>query len=272
LKGVNIDMKFKKILLPLAAGALTLSLAACGDEDKAAKEEAPKQETVAKDTKEESAKAPTEKEAAADAKKMQAKLDEQQVDKSETVAIVNEEELTGDQYNQALMSIQGQMQQMGQDPTSKESAEQIKKQTLDSLVNQTLIRQKAAEAKLTATEEEVNKEYATYEEQFGGEEGMAKALEAQKMDIETLKEQIADSIVFGKYQDKVAPAKEVTDKQIQEYYDQAVTQAKEAKQEIPPLEEAKVEIKGILEQEQQQEIFATHIEKLKADAKIELKI
>ncbi|MGB5945551.1 SurA N-terminal domain-containing protein [Paenisporosarcina sp.] len=261
-------MKFKKIVLPFVAGALALSLAACNDEDKATKEETPKQETASKDAKQETPKAPSKEELA----EMQAKLDEQQVDKSKIVAIVNDEELKGDQYNQALMSIQGQMQQMGQDPTSKEASEQIKTQTLDTLVNQTLIRQKADEAKLTATEEEINKEYTTYEEQVGGEEAMAKALEAQKMDKETLKEQIADSIVFGKYQDKVAPAKEVTDEEIQAYYDQAVAQAEGTEQKLPPLEEASEEIKGILEQQQQQELFAAHVEKLKADAKIELKI
>ena len=268
MKGANMYMKFKKILLPIVAGALALSLAACNDDDKATKEETPKEETAKKDASQEEAKAPSKEELA----EMQAKLDEQQVDKSEIVAVVNDEKLTGDKYNQALMSIQGQMQQMGQDPTSKEASEQIKTQTLDSLVNQTLIRQKATEAKLTATEEEVNKEYATYEEQVGGEEAMAKALKAQKMDKETLKEQIADSIVFGKYQDKVAPAKEVTDKEIQAYYDQAVAQAEGTEQKLPPLEEASKEIKGILEQQQQQELFAAHVEKLKADAKIELKI
>lgn len=268
MKGDNMYMKLKKILLPFVAGALALSLAACNDDDKATKEETPKEETAKKDASQEEPKAPSKEELA----EMQAKLDEQQVDKSEIVAVVNDEELTGDKYNQALMSIQGQMQQMGQDPTSKEASEQIKTQTLDSLVNQTLIRQKATEAKLTATEEEVNKEYATYEEQVGGEEAMAKALKAQKMDKETLKEQIAESIVFGKYQDKVAPAKEVTDKEIQAYYDQAVAQAEGTEQKLPPLEEASKEIKGILEQQQQQELFAAHVEKIKADAKIELKI
>ncbi len=101
---------------------------------------------------------------------------------------------------------------------------------------------------------------------------MANALKAQKMDKETLKKQIADSIVFGKYQDKVAPAKEVTDKEIQAYYDQAVAQAEGTEQKLPPLEESSEEIKGILEQQQQQELFASHVEKLKTDAKIELKI
>jgi hypothetical protein len=36
-------------------------------------------------------------------------------------AVVNDEELTGEEYNVALTSIQGQMQQMGKDPSSKES-------------------------------------------------------------------------------------------------------------------------------------------------------
>jgi hypothetical protein len=271
LEGVHIQMKFKQIVLPFVAGALALSLAACNNEDKATKEETPKEETAKKDASQEETKAPKapSKEELAE---MQAKLDEQQVDKSKIVAVVNDEELTGDKYNQALMLVQGQMQQMGQDPTSKEASEQIKTQTLDSLVNHTLIRQKATEAKLTATEDEVNKEYATYEEQVGGEEAMAIALKAQKLDKEALKEQIAESIVLGKYQDKVAPAKEVTDKEIQAYYDQAVAQAEGTEQKLPPLEEASKEIKGILEQQQQQELFAAHVKKLKADAKIELKI
>ena len=64
----------------------------------------------------------------------------------------------------------------------------------------------------------------------------------------------------------------VTDKEIQEYYDQAAAQSKEAGQELPPLQEASEEIKGILKQQQQEEILANHVEKLKADAKIELKI
>ncbi len=275
LKGVHIIMNYKKILLPFVAGALALSLAACSEDDKATKEEKPKEETAQKGTEEKGTeqKEPTKEELAA-AEEMKAKLAEQQVDKSEIVAVVNDEELTGAEYNTALTSIQGQMQQSGQDPTSKEAVEQVKSQVLDAIVNQTLILQKAEESKLTASEEEINKEYASYEEQFGGEEGMKEALKAEKMDVETLKQQIGQSIVFEKYKEKAVPAKKVTDKEIQEYYDQAAAQAKEAEspQELPPFEEAKEEIRGILEQQEQQELFAAHVEELKKDAKIELKI
>ena len=255
-------MKLKKILLPFAIGGLALSLAACGDEDKATKEKAPQEETNEKGT--------SEGQESADA--MQAKLAEQQVEDDKVVAVVNDEELTGVEYNAALTSIQGQMQQTGQDPTSKEVAGQIKTQVLDTLVNQTLILQKAKEEKITASQAEIDERYATFEEQFGGEDAMKKALEAQNMDLKTLKSDIGDSIIFEKYQDKVVPADEVTDKEVQEYYDQAAAQSKEGGQELPPIEEASEEIKGILQQQQQQELLTAHVEELKKDAKIELKI
>ena len=42
------------------------------------------------------------------------------------------------------------------------------------------------------------------------------------MDVKTVKEQIAESLLVEKYQEKVVPTDElkVTDKEIQEYYDQ----------------------------------------------------
>lgn len=261
------DMKLKKVLVPLIAGALALSLAACSGEEKAATDEKPQAET-----KQEATKDQATKEQEASAKEMKEKLAKQQVDTNKIVAVVNKEELTGEDYNVALTSIQGQMQQMGQDPSSKESAELIKMQALDMLVNQTLILQKAKEAELKASTSEIEGEYSSFEKQFGGEKELKKALKAQSMDVKTLKEQIAESIIFEKYQDKIAPAGKVTDKEIKEYYDQAASKSKEAGQELPPLTEVSKEIQGILIQEQQQKLLATHVEELKADAEIELKI
>jgi len=256
------DMKIKKILVPFIAGALALSLAACGGEDKAAIEKKPQEETKQEATKEQEASA----------KEMQAKLAEQQVDKDKIVAIVNKEKLIGEDFNAALTSIQSQMQQMGQDPSSKESAEQIKIQALDMLVNQALILQKAKEAEIKASTSEIEEEYSAFEKQFGGEKEMEKALKAQSMDVKTLKEQITDYIIIGKYQEKIAPAEKVTDKEIKEYYDQAASTSKEAGQELPPLAEVSEQIQGMINQEQQQKVLAKHVEELKADAKIELKI
>ncbi len=255
-------MKFNKILLPFIAGVLALSLAACSGEEKAATDEKPQGDTKQEATNEQEVSA----------EEMQAKLAEQQVDNNKIVAVVNDEELTGEEYNVALTSIQGQMQQMGQDPSSKESMEQVKAQALDTLVNQALILQKAKEAKMKASTSEIDKEYSLVEKQFGGEKEMKKLLKSQSMDVKTVKEQITKSIIFEKYIDKVAPAEKITDKEIKEYYDQAASKSKEAGQELPPLAEISKEIQGIIKQEQQQKRLATHVEELKADAEIELRI
>jgi FKBP-type peptidyl-prolyl cis-trans isomerase (trigger factor) len=255
-------MKFKKVLLPFIAGALALSLAACSEEDKAASDEKPQGETKQEATNQQEVSA----------EEMQAKLAEQQVDNNKIVAVVNDEELTGEEYNVALTSIQWQMQQMGQDPSSKESMEQVKAQALDTVVNQALILQKAKEAKIKASTSEIDKEYSLVEKQFGGEKEMKKALKSQSMDVKTVKEQITEYIIFEKYMDKVAPTVKITDKEIKEYYDQAASKSKEAGQELPPLAEVSKEIQGIIKQEQQQKLLATHVEELKADAEIEMKI
>ena len=263
-------MKFKKVLLPFIAGALALSLAACGEEDKdkAATEKTNQEQTKQEEPKEQKVSKEQEK----SAKEMQEKLAEQQVDESKIVAVVNDEELKGEEYNAALASIQGQMQQMGQDPTSKESAEQVKAQVLDTLINQTLILQKAKETKIKASSTEIDKQYSALIKQFGGEKEMKKALKDQKMDVKTVKEQIAESIIFEKYQAKIAPAKEVSEKEIKEYYDQAAAQSKETGQKLPPLEEASTQIQDMIKQEQQQKLIAAHVEELKAAAEIEMKL
>lgn len=249
-------MKFKKALLPFITGALALSLAACGGEDKAEKEETPQEQEPSQEETE-------------SAEEMQAKLAEQQVEKDKVVAVVNDEELKGEEYNAALTSIQSQMQQMGQDPSSKESAEQVKGQALDMVVNQTLLLQKAKEAEISASKTEIDEEYSSFVEQFGDEKKMEEAL---KMDVKTIKDLIGKNIVSEKYVDKVAPVEKVTEKEIKEYYDEAAAASKESGQELPPLEEVSDEIKEMILQEQQQKQLAAHVEELKADAKIELKI
>lgn len=55
-------------------------------------------------------------------KAMQKKLDQQKVDDTKTVAVVNDEKITGKDYNSVLSTAQMQYQQTGQDPTSKDAA------------------------------------------------------------------------------------------------------------------------------------------------------
>ncbi|KIL46522.1 hypothetical protein KP77_26490 [Jeotgalibacillus alimentarius] len=259
-------MNFKKIFLPFAAGALALGLAACSDDEEAANTEA---EGTEEPTAEEQQATEEQQQAMED---MQAALEEQQVAEDEVVLTINGEEILGEEYNAALGSAQNNFQRMGQDPTTEEAAEQIKTQTIELITNQTLILQKAEEAGLEASEEEIDEEYATFAEQNGGEEALNEIMTAQGMEEAELRDRMADSIKFDKYIEQVAPVEEPTDEEIQTYYDEAAAQGEEAGQEVPPLEETRDQIVTILTDQQQQELLMAHLEELKAESEIETMI
>jgi hypothetical protein len=254
----------KKVMLPLITGLMAVVLAACGgnEESKEAKTE-DKSKTAETDQQQEQQKQMEE---------MQKKLEEQQVDEKKTVAIVNDKEILGSDYNGVLQSTQGQMQQMGQDPSSKEAAEQVKKQTIDSLVGQTLLLQEADKKGYKASDEEIKKQLDETKKQFKTEKEFESALKKSGMDMKTLETQIADDIKFRQYIEKELPTDKITDEEIQQSYDQYAEQGKSSGQEVPKLEEVKPQIEQSLEQQKQQEKLAQQVEELKKNAKIEIKI
>ncbi|UOK58929.1 SurA N-terminal domain-containing protein [Bacillus sp. OVS6] len=254
----------KKVMLPLITGLMAVVLAACGgnEESKEAKN----------DDKAKTAETDQQKDQQKQMEEMQKKLEAQQVDEKKTVALVNDEKILGSDYNSVLQSTQGQMQQMGQDPTSKEAAEQVKKQTLDSLVGQTLLLQEANKKGYKASDEDVKKQLDETKKQFKTEKEFEAALKKSGMDMKTLKAQIADDIKFRQYVEKEVPAGEISAEEIQKTYDQYAEQGKSSGQEVPKLEEVKPQIEQSLQQQKQQEQLAQKVEELKKNAKIDLKI
>jgi FKBP-type peptidyl-prolyl cis-trans isomerase (trigger factor) len=254
----------KKVMLPLITGLMAVVLAACGgnEESKEAKN----------DDKAKTAETDQQKDQKKQMEEMQKKLEAQQVDEKKTVALVNDEKILGSDYNSVLQSTQGQMQQMGQDPTSKEAAEQVKKQTLDSLVGQTLLLQEANKKGYKASDEDIKKQLDETKKQFKTEKEFEAALKKSGMDMKTLEAQIADDIKFRQYVEKEVPAGEISDEEIQKTYDQYAEQGKSSGQEVPKLEEVKPQIEQSLQQQKQQEQLAQKVEELKKNAKINLKI
>ena len=143
-------MKLKKMMLPLFAGALALSLAACSDkdDDKKNNDAADEQEF----------------------EEMEKKLEEEQIKDDTVVAVVNGEEITGKTYNTVLQSVQMDVLQSGQDPTEGDMPKNIQEQTVDVLVNQALILQEAEKEDIKVKDKEFDESYEDYLEQVGGEE------------------------------------------------------------------------------------------------------
>ncbi|WP_010280909.1 SurA N-terminal domain-containing protein [Bacillus timonensis] len=250
----------KKIMFIFVTGLMAVVLAACGgNEDNKVADNSNKANTEE-----------NEQQKAMD--DMQKKLEAQQIDEKKTVAIVNDTKILGIDYNGTLASIQGQMQQMGQDPTSKEAAEQVKNQTIENLVGQTLLLQEANKKSYKASEADINKKLEELKKRFKTEKEFESALKKSGMDMKTLQTQIADGIKLNQYIEKEVPAGEITDEEIQKAYDQYAEQGKTTGQEIPKLEEVKPQIEQSLQQQKRQEKLTQHVEELKKNAKIEIKI
>ncbi|WP_252504856.1 SurA N-terminal domain-containing protein [Sporosarcina sp. Marseille-Q4943] len=249
----------KKIMFTLITGLLAIVLVACGGNDESSEAGNNKAKTAENEQQEQM-------------EEMQKNLEAQQIDEDKTVAIVNDKEILGSDYNIALASIQGQMQQMGQDPTSKEAAEQVKNQTIDSLVGQTLLLQEADKKSYKASEAAINKQLDEIKSQFKTEKEFKATLEKFGMDMKTLETQIADDIKIKQYVEKEVPASKISDEEIQQMYDQYAEQGKSAGQEVPKLEEIKPQIEQSLHQQKQQEKLNQHVDKLKKNAAINIKI
>ncbi|MFC4408861.1 SurA N-terminal domain-containing protein [Chungangia koreensis] len=241
----------KKMIFTIITGLMAVVLVACGGNEESKKAENDDQATTAESD-------------------QQKKLEAQHVDENETVAIVNDQKILGSEYNSALAYIQGQMQQMGQNPTSKDAAEQVKKHTIDNLIGQTLLLQQADS--YTASEAEINKQLDEMKKQFKSEEEFQVALKQSGMNMKTLETEIANDIKLNQYIEKEVPVGEITDEEIQEMYNQFAEQGKSSGQEVPKLEELKPQIKQSLQQQKQQEGLAQQVEELKKNAKIDIKI
>jgi SurA N-terminal domain len=254
----------KKMIFTLITGLMAVVLVACGGNEEST--EAPNDD-IAK-----TAETDQQKEQQKQMEDMQKKLEAQQIDENKTVAIVNDKEILGIDYNAALASIQGQMQLMGQDPSSKEASEQAKNQAINGLVGQTLLLQEADEKSYKASEVDINKQLDEIKKQFKTEKELEAALNESGMDIKALETRIADNIKLTQYVEKEVPAGKITDEEIQQMYDQYAEQGKNTGQEVPKLEDIKPQIEQSLQQQKQQEKLAQQVEELKKNATIDIKI
>ncbi|WP_406621276.1 SurA N-terminal domain-containing protein [Bacillus atrophaeus] len=256
----------KSLMSPLLIGVMAVALTACGSND-----EGKKEANAADQTK--SAQTEQQQDQAKQMEAMQKKLEKQKTDDKKTVAVVNNEKLTGSDYNSVLTSAQTQYQQSGQDPTSKDAAKQIKKQTINSLVGQTLLLQEANKKGYKASDKEVDKQLAESKKQYKSDKEFNAALKKAGLNTTKLKSELADNIKYEKYVEKEVPKDKVTDKEVKDYYDQyAAKQGSSEGQKLPKLSEVKTQIKQQLEQQKQQEKLVKQVEKLKKNAKVEINI
>lgn len=118
--------------------------------------------------------------------------------KSQTVASVDGERITKKELYDTLVGVYG------------ESA-------VDNLVTKVVIDKEADKRNVKVKDSEIDAEVATYEESYGGEEGLKSALEASGLTLADLKEDIETNIKIEKL---MAEDIEITEDEVKSYYEE----------------------------------------------------
>ncbi len=190
----------------------------------------------------------------------------------EAVAIVNGEAIPRNEFDELLEMRMGmyQVQDMD-DAETAEMMDMLKQHTLDELIAQTVLMQRAEAAGMVADDEAVEEEYRLLKEQYDDEE-FQRALDAQNLTSESLKENIALQLAVHQYVDEKVEeeigkeAVEVSDDELKAFYEQYSMQMEDP----PEFEEMKPQLEGMVQQEKMQEVTAEIVNQLVEESEIEI--
>lgn len=261
-------MSMKMITTGFALAGV-LALAACSDSPAAENEDAGAQEQGA----EAGAAGPQE-----GAEGEQPELPEADTsDIPEVVAEVNEEEISGEDftvlYESQFQQMAMQSQMTGEDPDQ----DQLKEQTLESMIGNELLLQDAQEEGYEASQEEIDALIADAAETAGMEssEEFIEAYEEQGMDEEKLTQDAENQVLINQVLAQLE-VPEPSEEELREVYDEAVAAQEGAEApegedavEIPSFEEAREDLESQAVDEARNEAALDHVEDLRADAEIQ---
>lgn len=88
--------------------------------------------------------------------------------------------------------------------------------TLDTMISDEIVKQEAKKADVKVTQEEIDAEMKTYEDQYGGAEALESAIASSGMTIAQLEDEMKNYLLIEKL---VGPDIKITDEQIKTYFD-----------------------------------------------------
>ena len=188
--------------------------------------------------------------------------DDETVDASSVVLVINGEEVTGETYNDTYFNTKRYMMQNSQDVSDTDL---IKQQTLTTLKSYTLLRQDAEARGIEVTDQDVTEALKDTKAQFESEKAYETALTKLAYTEENFKQSLKEQLLQQMYMDEVIETEDVTEEEINEFYGLLEEQL----DETPPLEEVRDQIVMQIEQSKLQQAFLAQIEKLNEAAEIE---
>jgi hypothetical protein len=202
-------------------------------------------------------------------------------------AIVNNEKITVPEFEQALTAAkQNLLKQSDIDFNSEEGKfilATTQRSILEDMINQRLVKQQAAQMKVTVTEEDIAKEVKELKKSFPSEKIFKETLAQENIDEVDLHQGIHDRLIAEKIKALVAKDIEVSDREVSNFMKQntqLLNNQEEASSEnmvsdnytMTPQENAKSleEAKKYLITKKQNEVYDRWFTKIKNSSKIEI--
>ncbi len=204
---------------------------------------------------------------------------EETVDKEEVVALVNEEEISREDFESTMDHIKERYQMQGIDLEENEDMlQETREGVLDQMISETLLLQKAEEYGIEADEEEVEEEAELIRDEFETEEELQEVLAMYNIDVEELEEEIRKSMVIEELlSELVNDAKlEFTEAELKERYEQELPALEQQAAmegengEVPEFEELEEQLERQMTQEKMGEMTDEVLEELREESEIEI--
>ncbi len=188
---------------------------------------------------------------------------------ADVAAVVNGTKITAAEVAESADMMTKSAELQGMDVSDPVVLEQIRAQALENLINNELLMGAARQSGATANEASIQSAYDELVTQVGGEEELQTRMATVGLTTDTLMGNITDRLIVDQYIESSTDIETitVTDEEIQTYLNSIVTDGVE----LPPLEEIKPQIEASLLAEKQQTLVNDLIEKLRSEAKIEIR-
>lgn len=188
----------------------------------------------------------------------------------QVVAKVDGQEILGSELNpQVDMTLQ-QIAAMEYE-INNDIVKEIRRQTLETLINSKLILAAAKDSGIEVSSEEVEAEFSSIVTEVGSMEEVEAQLAQMGTNVEEFKVDMADNLLIQKYIDSTLDPEmsTVTEEEVETFYDQMIANSAAA-EEVPTLEEVREQIVDQLKSQKQQDALFVLLEELRAAVEVEV--
>ncbi|MAZ67587.1 hypothetical protein CL652_02325 [bacterium] len=146
--------------------------------------------------------------------------------------------------------------------------ERLQTTALDTRIGQVLIQQEVTASGFVAPAKDVEERLAEIRSQFDTEEAFTAALAADGLTVDSLRTQVANDLAIQLYLEETLGITdvEVTDEEVRTSYAEAAAQA----ENVPAFEDVQDQIKAFILQQKQQGLLDDFVQKLRANAEIQV--